>query len=160
MALLATTITIKFDECQLERILAQPGGSNLVLLDFIKHQNRVTQGLLTELLEKVQTMSTQAVTRDQFDAALQQLLQAEAARDAAVTKALDDLIAKVNAGTVTTPEDFAAELGTVSTLMSNAAAITQTATVDDPGPTDVPTTPIDTGTAGTDSGAAPAAVSS
>ena len=91
-------------------------------------------------------MSTTAVTRDQLDAALANLLQAEAARDAAVIKALNDLAAKVAAGTVTTPEDFTAELATVTTLVTNAAALTQTATAADPGPTTVPTTPVESPT--------------
>lgn len=94
-----------------------------------------------QLREEIHTMSTTAVTRDQFDAALAALLQAEATRDAAVIQALNDLAAKVAAGTITTPEDFTAELATVTTLATNAAALTQTATADDPGPTTVPTTP-------------------
>jgi hypothetical protein len=96
---------------------------------------------LHQLREELHTMSTSIVTRDQFDAALISLLAAEAARDAAVTKALTDLIAKVAAGTVTTPADFTAELAQVATLQTNAAALTQTATADDPGPTTVPATP-------------------
>jgi hypothetical protein len=95
-------------------------------------------------------MSTTAVTRDQFDAGLQALISAEAARDAAVTTALNDLIAKVDAGTVTTPEDFSAELAQITTLQTNAAAITATATADDPGPTTVPTAPVDGTAAQTD----------
>jgi hypothetical protein len=96
-----------------------------------------------QLREELQKMSTTAVTRDQFDAALSALLAAEAARDAAVTQALTDLIAKVSAGSVT-PADFAAELAQVQTLQANAAALTQTATADDPGPTVVPSTPVST----------------
>ena len=79
-------------------------------------------------------MTTQA----QFDASLDALIAAEAARDAAVAQALTDLTAKVAAGTVTTPADFTAELAKVATLQTNAAAITATATADDPGPTVVP----------------------
>lgn len=89
-------------------------------------------------------MSTTAVTRDQFDQALQALLAAEATRDQVVLAALNDLKAKVAAGAVVTPEDFTNELATVSALYENAAAITQTATVDDPGPTTVPVEPIAT----------------
>jgi len=95
-----------------------------------------------QLREELYIMSTTAVTRSQFDAALAALLQAEATRDAAVTQALNDLLAKIAAGTITTPEDFTAELTTVTTLQTNAAALTQAATADDPGPTTVPTTPI------------------
>lgn len=96
---------------------------------------------LRELREEVRIMSSSIVTRAQFDAALTALLAAEAARDAAVTQALNDLLAKIAAGTVTTPEDFTAELTQVTTLQSNAAALTQTATADDPGPTTVSPTP-------------------
>lgn len=85
---------------------------------------------LHQIRKEIYTMSTTAVTRDQFDAALAALLQAEATRDAAVTTALNDLIAKVGSGGVTTPEDFAAELAQVATLQANAAALTQTATAD------------------------------
>lgn len=74
----------------------------------------------------------------QFDTALANLLAAEAARDAAVTQALNDLIAKVDAGETI---DLSAELAQITTLQTNAAAITQTASADDPGPTAVPTTP-------------------
>ena len=81
-------------------------------------------------------MTTQA----EFDASLDALIAAEAARDAAVTQALTDLEAKIAAGTVTTPTDFSAELAKIATLQTNAAAITATATADDPGPTVVPTT--------------------
>lgn len=77
-------------------------------------------------------------TQQQFDDALTALIAAEAARDAAVTAALNDLIAKVAAGNTT---NLDAELAQVLTLQTNAAAITQTATADDPGPTTVPTTP-------------------
>jgi len=96
---------------------------------------------LHQLREELHTMSTTAVTRAQFDAAFSALQVAEAARDAAVTTALNDLVAKIAAGTVTTPEDFTAELAIVTALQANAAALTQSATADDPGPVVVPTTP-------------------
>ena len=98
--------------------------------------NRVARDLHT-LKYEVWKMSTTAVTKDQLDAALQNLLQAEAARDAAVTQALTDLQEKISAGGVPTPADFAAELAIITTLQTNAAALTQTATADDPGPTAV-----------------------
>jgi hypothetical protein len=98
-----------------------------------------------QLREELQQMSTTAVTRDQLDAAITSLLQAEAARDAAVTQALNDLVAKVASGTVVTPEDFSAELAQITTLQTNAAALTQTATADDPGPTTVPAAPASGG---------------
>ena len=113
------------------------------LLNRILERLDEQQSLLNLILERITTMSTTAVTRDQLDAALNNLLAAEAARDAAVIQALTDLAAKVAAGTVTTPEDFTAELATVTTRwpFTNAAARTPTATSDDPGPTTVPTTP-------------------
>lgn len=106
----------------------------------LEAQNLVLRQLHT-LRREVFQMATTVVTRDQFDAALQNLLAAEAARDAAVTKALSDLVAKVNSGTVTTPEDFTAELATITQLQANAAALTQTATADDPGSTNVTAPP-------------------
>lgn len=96
-----------------------------------------------QLREELHTMSTTAVTKDQFDAALATLLAAEAARDAAVIQAITDLQAKVASGQ---PIDLGAELANVLTLTTNAAAITQTATAADPGPTTVPTTPAPTTT--------------
>jgi hypothetical protein len=83
-----------------------------------------------------------SVTQAQFDTGLAALQATEAARDAAVTAALNDLAAKVAAGTVATPADFTAELAIITTLQANAAALTQLATTDDPGPTAVPSTPI------------------
>jgi hypothetical protein len=97
-----------------------------------------------QLREELHEMSTTAVTREQFDAALTTLLAAEAVRDAAVTQALKDLDDKIAAGTVVTPADFTAELAQITTLQTNAAALTQTATAADPGPTTVPTTPVST----------------
>lgn len=97
-----------------------------------------------QLREELHAMSTTAVTKDQFDAALAALLQAEAARDAAVIQALKDLQDKVTSGQ---PIDLAAELANVLTLTTNAAAITQTATAADPGPTTVTTPPPPTPTA-------------
>jgi hypothetical protein len=91
-----------------------------------------------QILEVVKMSVTQA----QFDTGLAALQAAEAARDAAVTAALNDLVAKVAAGTVATPADFTAELAIITTLQANAAALTQLATTDDPGPTAVPSTPI------------------
>lgn len=108
--------------------------------DILAELRRLNE-VVIQIKQEIHTMSTTAVTRDQLDAAIQSLLAAEAARDAAVTQALNDLIAKVGAGTVSTPEDFAAELTNVQTLLTNAAAITQLATADDPGPTTVTTTP-------------------
>ncbi len=72
-----------------------------------------------------------------LDTAISNLTTAEAARDAAVNQAFTDLLAKIAAGQVTTPADFTAEVTALQTLQSNAAAITATATADDPGPTTV-----------------------
>jgi hypothetical protein len=60
-------------------------------------------------------MSTTAVTREQFDAALDSAVTT-------ITTALSDLAAKVAAGTVVTPEDFSAELAKVQGLVSTATA--------------------------------------
>ena len=79
------------------------------------------QRTINELRQELRIMSTAAVTRDQFDAALQQLLAAEAARDAAVIQAFTDLEAKVAAGGVTTQEDFTAELASVKTPLTTPA---------------------------------------
>ena len=65
-------------------------------------------------------MSTTPVTREQLDAAL----------DAAVTTittAIDDLLAKIQAGQVITPEDFSAEV-------QKLRAIANAASSADPGP--------------------------
>jgi len=69
-------------------------------------------------------MSTTPVTREQLDAAL----------DAAVTAintALADLLAKIQAGGVTSPEDFTTEV-------QKLQAITAAATSADPGPQPTP----------------------
>jgi len=58
-------------------------------------------------------MSTTAVTRDQFDQALKDGI-------ATIIGKIDDLAAKVAAGTVTTPEDFSAELALLQTGVSEA----------------------------------------
>ena len=97
---------------------------------------------LTRIESEIHKMADTIVSRKDLDAAIANLLAAEAARDQAVTTALNDLGAKIAAGEVTTPEDFSAELAQITTLQSNAAALTATATADDPGPTTVPTTPI------------------
>ena len=74
-----------------------------------------------------------------LDTALSALITAEATRDAVVTQALNDLIAKANSGENI---DIPAELAKIATLQANAAAITQAATAADPGPTTIPTQPI------------------
>lgn len=96
---------------------------------------------IEERVNQIYEVVKMSVTQAQLDAGLSALLTAEAARDVAVTSALNDLIAKVNAGSVP-PADFTAELAQIATLQANAAALTQTATTDDPGPTVVPTTPV------------------
>jgi hypothetical protein len=98
-------------------------------------------------------METTQVTRADLDAGIATLLAAEAARDAAVIKAINDLQAKVAGGSVS-PEDFAAELANINTLASNAAALTQTATASDPGPTDVTVPPAAGDSTATDGTAA------
>jgi hypothetical protein len=108
------------------------------------HCHQTDHEMLHEVLRRTEwilklegkIMTTQA----EFDASLDALIAAEAARDAAVTQALNDLMAKVAAGNVN-PTDFAAELAKVATLQTNAANITAQASADDPGPTVVPVTP-------------------
>jgi uncharacterized membrane protein len=102
-------------------------------------EHRILETILERLNRIEDNTEKIMTTQAEFDAALDTLIAAEAARDAAITAALNDLIAKVSAGTVT-PADFSAELAQVATLQANAAAITQTATTDDPGPLVVPTT--------------------
>jgi hypothetical protein len=106
--------------------------NNCQIREALETLNRIELrlGRIEQKLEK--TMTTQA----QFDAALAALITAEGSRDAAITQALTDLIAKVAAGNTT---NLDAELAQVLTLQTNAAAITATATADDPGPTVIPT---------------------
>lgn len=94
-------------------------------------QNRMNEQQKS-IHEVLRIMSTTIVTRDQFDAALKTFAADQAAANAAVTQALNDLAAKVAGGTVTTPEDFSAELATITTLQASAAAVTLTAGNDDP----------------------------
>jgi phage shock protein A len=99
------------------------------LLEHINHSLRHLQSTVERIEKNTErTMTTQS----QFDAALSALITAEAVRDAAVTAALNDLIAKVNSGNT---DDLSAELAEIATLQSNAAAITATASGDDPGTT-------------------------
>jgi hypothetical protein len=106
------------------------------------HCEQTDHEMLHEILGRIKGLELNQeklmTTQAQFDAALAALLTAEAARDAAVTQALNDLIAKVNSGEQI---DLSAELAEVASLQSNAAAITQTATADDPGPTTVAQAP-------------------
>lgn len=98
--------------------------------------------ILEEILERLTRIecNTEKIMASQtdLDAAIASLTTAEAARDAAVNQAFTDLLAKIAAGQVTTPTDFTAEVTALQTLAANAAAITATATADDPGPTVVP----------------------
>jgi hypothetical protein len=108
------------------------------------HCERTDHEMLHEILRRLEGVermeNTIMTTQAEFDSSLDALIAAEAARDAAVTQALTDLSAKVAAGTVT-PANFATELAKVQTLQTNAAAITATATADDPGPTVITPTP-------------------
>lgn len=105
---------------------------------FEEHCSKAEKETLRLLRLILQNQEKEMTTQQQFDDALTSLIAAEAARDAAVTAALNDLIAKVAAGNTT---NLDAELAQVLTLQTSAAAITATATADDPGPTTVPTTP-------------------
>ena len=84
---------------------------------------------LNYIHQEITKMASTTVTRAEFDAAL----------DSAVTTiqtAISDLEAKIAAGSVSTPEDFSAELSKLQGLVS-------TATSADPGPaapTSTPTT--------------------
>ena len=102
------------------------------------HCQQTDHELLHEILGRIKGLEYNQeklmTTQAEFDASLDALIAAEATRDAAVTQALTDLPAKIAAGSVT-PADFATEMAKVQTLQTNAAAITATATADDPGPT-------------------------
>jgi hypothetical protein len=100
-------------------------------------EHRILETIIEQLIRIERNTEIIMTTQAQFDTAFDALIAAEAARDAAVTQALNDLIAKVAAGNTT---DLSAELAQVATLQANAAAITSEATADDPGPTVVPTT--------------------
>lgn len=65
-------------------------------------------------------MATPPVTRQQLDDAIDTLVST-------VNTGFTDLLAKIAAGQVTTPEDFSAEVAKLQ-------ALTATATSDDPGP--------------------------
>ena len=87
--------------------------------------------ILEEILERLnrieeKIMSTSPVTRAELDSALTSAVTT-------ITNAIADLQAKIAAGTVTTPEDFSAELATIQGLVG-------TATAADPGP-ETPQTP-------------------
>jgi hypothetical protein len=99
------------------------------------------QESINRRLDSIERTLNTMTTKEEFDAALQKLLQAEAARDAAVLQSLTDLQAKIAAGQQV---DLSAELASIITLQNNAAAITQAATADDPGPTDVTGPPSST----------------
>ena len=85
---------------------------------------RTNRKLLLELIEKVNHLATSIVTREQFDAAL-------SAAVTTISTAISDLQAKIAAGGVTTPEDFSAELASLSGIVSTAVAA-------DPGPQSSP----------------------
>lgn len=82
-----------------------------------------------QLREEIHTMSTAAVTRDQF-------LQALKDGVTTIVSKIDDLAAKVAAGTVTTPEDFTNELNIFKTAVTEAL----TKDPDAPATGDQPTT--------------------
>ncbi len=75
-------------------------------------------------------MGTSIVTRDQFDAAL-------SAAVTTIETSIADLQAKIAAGTVTTPEDFSAELATLQGALTEAVS-------SDPGPQTPTPTPTPT----------------
>lgn len=83
------------------------------LLLFILETQQGLASNMSQLRKEIHEMSTSIVTRDQFDQALKDGITT------IVTK-IDDLAAKVAAGTVATPEDFSAELATLQTGISEA----------------------------------------
>jgi ABC-type transporter Mla subunit MlaD len=103
-------------------------------------ENRILEEIREQLTRIERNTEKIMATQADLDTAISNLTAAEAARDAAVSQAFTDLLAKIAAGQVTTPADFTAEVTALQTLQTNAAAITATATADDPGPTVVPTT--------------------
>jgi hypothetical protein len=74
----------------------------LSLLELSLHIN----AKLNRIEERLNNMADTIVTRDQFDAALAKGI-------ATIEKGFSDLLAKIAAGQVTTPEDFTAELNTL-----------------------------------------------
>lgn len=91
-----------------------------------------TRCMIQKILYEVEKLSTTIVTRDQFDAALTSAVTT-------ISTAIADLEAKIAAGTVTTPEDFSAELATLQGLVATAAS-------GDPGPQAPAPTPTPTPT--------------
>ncbi len=74
-------------------------------------------------LNRLQETTQMTATRADLDSAIQLLLAAEATRDAAVSKAIADLAAKVQNGVVSSSSDFAAEVAQLQALQSNAATL-------------------------------------
>lgn len=96
-------------------------------IDIELHFNGIHEKLNKILKNQEIIMSTTPVTREQLDAALTSAVTT-------ITTALSDLQAKIAAGSVTTPEDFSAELAQIQGLVT-------TATAADPGPQAPPVTP-------------------
>ena len=86
-----------------------------------------------QLREEVNTMATGIVTRDQF-------LQALKDGVTTIISKIDDLAAKVAAGTVTTPEDFTNELNIFKTAVTEALTKDPDAPAAGDGSTGTPTT--------------------
>lgn len=86
------------------------------------------------ILEEICAMSTAAVTRDQLDAGIATLQTTISNGVKSIQQAISDLQAKIAAGTVTTPEDFSAELSQVNAIASSFAAEVTSAQAADPGP--------------------------
>jgi hypothetical protein len=123
---LHTERSIQFDERDHQRIEELEKGSLLRCLAHIEEQQK-------SILKELQAMASTIVTRDQFDAALTQAVTT-------ITTAITDLQAKIAEGTVTTPEDFSAELAEIQKLSASALSADPNAP-----PAPITTTPADPG---------------
>jgi hypothetical protein len=96
---------------------------------------------INRILEELCAMSTTAVTRDQLDAGIAALQTTFSNGVQTLQTAISDLQAKIAAGTVTTPEDFTAELNTLNGIASSFSAEVTAAQAADPGAPASPGTP-------------------
>ena len=121
------------------------GLANHYAQQFSRHSDRqllfTMFATITIQNQRMQEMVFMAATKQDLDNALDSLKAAEAQRDAAVIVALQDFLNKNSAGTITTPEDYSAEIIKIQTLVANAANITAQATAADLGPTVLSATP-------------------
>lgn len=107
---------------------------------------------LDAILRSLAAMSTSAVTRAQLNEGIDTIVTTVHAERAAVTQAITDLKAKIDAGQVTTPEDFSAELDKITAAQAEAAQTTADVTAADPGVPTIPVTPPASGSDSSDGG--------